>query len=307
MALSGSTDFSLTAQSLIKHALKEINVFGVGETLDAEEFNDAKETLNMLLRSWQHSMRFAWLVKDATLFLVSGQQSYDLYSTGDHCTDSLTETALAADVDSGAASITVDSITGITDGGYIGIRLDDGSIQWTTVDGSPSGVTVTLDDALTDDASEDAAVYFYTTRLAVPERILNARYDDDTSETPLTEYDQRQYETLIQSKDSTGCPTIYWPKRNIDRMTVYVWPVDTETTGKLIMSVLTTINDIDNVNDSLHLPVHWYRALKYSLAVELSPGYGRDPSRLLLAMAESALMDAKTTQIGDGSIEPVFR
>jgi len=56
-------------------------------------------------------------------------------------------------------TIDVNSISGLADDDSIGITLDDGTLQWTTVNGTPAGDTVTLAEALPDDAAIGNVVY----------------------------------------------------------------------------------------------------------------------------------------------------
>jgi hypothetical protein len=44
-------------------------------------------------------------------------------------------------------------VTGVATTYNIGVQLDDGTFQWTTVNGAPSGFTVTLTAVLTDSAA----------------------------------------------------------------------------------------------------------------------------------------------------------
>jgi hypothetical protein len=58
--------------------------------------------------------------------------------------NTVSTTTLTADMATGASSITVTSISGISDEDSIGIGLDDTTIHWTIVDGGPTGLTVKL-------------------------------------------------------------------------------------------------------------------------------------------------------------------
>jgi hypothetical protein len=49
--------------------------------------------------------------------------------------------------------LTVAAITGVASGDIIGILLDDGTTHWTTVNGAPSGSTITITAALPSDAA----------------------------------------------------------------------------------------------------------------------------------------------------------
>jgi hypothetical protein len=51
-------------------------------------------------------------------------------------------------------------VTGVATTYNIGVQLDDGTFQWTTVNGAPSGSTVTLTAVLTDSAAP--ATWFWS-------------------------------------------------------------------------------------------------------------------------------------------------
>ena len=55
-------------------------------------------------------------------------------------------------------TILVDDITGFSDGDFLGIALTDGSQHKTTIDGAPSGNTITIDDGLPSGASNNAVL-----------------------------------------------------------------------------------------------------------------------------------------------------
>jgi hypothetical protein len=76
------------------------------------------------------------------------QNTFDLLTT-------LSSGASATDT-----TIDVTSATGVTSGDIIGILLDDGSTQWTTVNGAPSGTTITITDALTGNTASGNSVGF---------------------------------------------------------------------------------------------------------------------------------------------------
>jgi ethanolamine utilization microcompartment shell protein EutS len=68
-------------------------------------------------------------------------------------TDFYNQVTLSADASEGDTTITVSSATNISDDDNIGITLDDGTIQWTYVNGTPVGNVVTLGEILDGDAS----------------------------------------------------------------------------------------------------------------------------------------------------------
>lgn len=78
MALSGSTDFTLTAREVIYDALRRIGVSDITQTPNAEDVQVGLTQLQHLLNSWQLTGPHLWLKKEGTLPLTQGTDSYDL-------------------------------------------------------------------------------------------------------------------------------------------------------------------------------------------------------------------------------------
>lgn len=90
MALSGSYDYSVTAQDIIEGAMRVLGLLESGETPTATELADGLEALNLLVKSWQHSpnpvMRGVqpWHRVETTIdtSVVTAKQSYTLAASG---------------------------------------------------------------------------------------------------------------------------------------------------------------------------------------------------------------------------------
>lgn len=67
---------------LIKSSVRAIGSISVGETLDADEANEALETFNELLESLSLSTQGVWNQPTQTLTLTSGQATYTIGSGG---------------------------------------------------------------------------------------------------------------------------------------------------------------------------------------------------------------------------------
>jgi len=70
-----------------------------------------------------------------------------------------TSTTVAVGAVTTDLTVDVADITGFTDGEPIAIRLDDGTLHETTIDGSPAGATITIDDAFPSAAGIGNAVF----------------------------------------------------------------------------------------------------------------------------------------------------
>lgn len=295
MALSGVTTITYTRDQLITDALLAMGVIGEGQTPSNDMLTKATRTLNAMMKNWVARGIGLWLSRRITMALAYQTESYLLGPSGWHCTYSMVETELGADASSGATSITVASITGITNGDYLGIQLDDGTMQWTTVNGVPAGTTVGLAAALTDDANEEAVVFAYTTKISRPLGIvdLNVR-DAYGNEIPLTPISREEY-TAMSLKSSLGKPSQFYYDPQLTDSRLYVWPTASNVSDRLVGSVKAPIQIFVNATDNPEFPEEYYSALKFGLAVLESPSY-HVPDRTfnkLVGLAESTFADAE--------------
>ena len=160
MTISSSYNFDLTVGSIISAALRKLRVLSRGETLQDYQLANCMEALNLMAKTWQREGIGIWLNEELTVYQSDGGYSYELGPTGDHASPEGVKTELSADAASGAASFTVDSVTGMSAGDNLGIELDDGTVQWTMVD-TIATLTVTPADALDGAASTDNHIYSY--------------------------------------------------------------------------------------------------------------------------------------------------
>jgi hypothetical protein len=278
MSTSGATTFSQNRDELIGSALRKVNAFESGETPDAQSVSDASDALNAMVKHWQGTGIHIWRTQEAILFPQASQASYNLGSTStDRAAGPYTQTELTADAALGASTITVDSITGISTTYNIGVQLDDGTIQWTTVNGAPSGSTVTLTATLTDSAADGNLVLVYQSLLVRPLKILSARRYNFASaiDTPLTEMDRIEYQEM-PNKTSTGSVNgFYYDRRGGSNALaiLYLWPTPANAEDAIKMTVARPIEDFSAAGNDADLPQEWIRAIEWGLADEIADEY----------------------------------
>jgi hypothetical protein len=78
MAISGSTDFSVTRDQLIEGALRICGVIAPGETPTTAMYTGASEALNMLVKAWQSDGMPLWAMSEYTITLTNGDNSYTI-------------------------------------------------------------------------------------------------------------------------------------------------------------------------------------------------------------------------------------
>lgn len=274
MATSGSTDYNDTRAELVTDALVLCGAVAAGDTPSAEDSTYAVRQLNRMVKAWQADGTHLWKTEEAVVFLTKGTTKYTLSSTGDHASISHVKTELAADAASGAGTITVDSITGISNADQIGVELDDGTLHWTTVNGAPSGTTVTLTASLAGAASTDNHVYAYTTRLARPLRMTSARRRDEAgNDIPMLEWSRVEYfDTPNKTAEAPSTAAYYDPQLTAGEL--HLWPAPNTVKDRILLTVDMPIEDFDAAGNNPDLPQEWLDCLVWNLADRLVPSYG---------------------------------
>jgi len=292
MATSGSYDYSLTAADIIQAALEDINQLEAGESVDSDDSTVALRTLNQLVKQWQGNADMAQGLKihtrqRVTLFLAKNQTQYLIGpgSSDARATTSYGRTTLSADEASGQTTISITSNTDsttkpgttvtMTAGDIVGIVLDDGTIHWSTISGTPAS-TMDIDDATGGAASSGNYVYWFTSRaqrfVAIEKAVLRDENLDDYSVKVYT--DVQQYESL-PDKDGTGDPTaiLVEPLRTQTRVTLDFAPQNVEK--QLRLTVIYPSEDYDATTDDIAYPQEWFAALEWELARRLAPKFNR--------------------------------
>lgn len=278
MTTSGTYVFSHNRDQLLRSALRKAGAFSSGEDIDSDAITDAAAELNSMIKHWQATGINIWTVQEVFLYPVANQVRYTLgSSTTDHATAVDVETTLASAASAGASTISVTSATGIATTYNIGIQLDDNTFQWTTVNGAPSGTTVTLSAVLTGAAASGNVVIVYQTSLVRPLKILSARrYNLDSGiDTPLTEMDRIEYQEMPNKTTAGSVNSYYYDRRGGANSTglIYLWPAPADAGEIIKMTAARPIQDFNVAGDDADLPPEWTAAIEWNLALPLAIEY----------------------------------
>ena len=293
MATSSSYNWSLTGTEIITEALELIGVLGAGGTLNSDDQATCLRSLNGMVKTYASKGIGLWKNVKASLIPSYEGYSYSIGPSGDNCSTGMYKTELSATSDSGDSTITVDSDDNITNGDYIGVELDDKSVQWTTVNGVPAADVVTLTAALTDDVSVDSHVYNYTSLIQRPTEIVEARsVSSSGNESPLSIVSRQQYMAL-SNKTSTGpAGQIYYDPLLTDGK-MYVWPACSDVQEYIKFTCKIQIEDFDSASNDADFPQEWLLPLAWNLAVIVAPKFGKQLDQVFLATAIDMLQSVK--------------
>lgn len=268
MATSGSTSFNLTTNEIAREAFEVLQMATEGEDYTGSEYVSARRSLNLMLATWQAQGIHLWTYTEVTLFLVAGQQAYILESsnaTNEHTRTVLTSAAVDTDV-----TVTLDDVTDLADGWFIGIMKNDNNLFWTTVNGAPVGNDVTLTDALDGDAAADQEVFFYETGVAPVERVLNIRRTDGfINETPLNHISHQEFFDLPTKTATGGLSEAYYDRQR-DNGVLYLWAVPADSQQLVKLTSERRLEDFVDTDDDPDFPKYWLEAAIFNLAVRLA-------------------------------------
>lgn len=268
---SGSINFSVNANDIVTQACKELGTYN-GGSINAAQLSDGLFKLNCLVKQYQAGLLPGLMEFSRKRAYLFPQKAQAVYSLGtDKATNSYIETTLSATSPTSDTTLTVTSITGITANQTIGVLLDTGYVQWTTVSGSPSGSTVTIATGLTSQATSGARVIAYTTTLERPLRILEAAVrNTDNVDVLLAPITLKTYESLA-NKSAEGTPLRFYQESQIETLDLYFDYAFSDADQVVRLVYLSTIDDFDESTDTLDYPQEYFRFLYYALAIDWAP------------------------------------
>jgi hypothetical protein len=311
MATSGSWNLSRSAANIITAAYECLGVIIPGGTVPTAHSTMALSRLNTLVKQWQgdadgfpglhivHRQR-VWL------FLAKGQHQYLIGPESTHARATTTPGRTTLSAAEAAAQTTI-SITSNTDttthpgstvtmtaSDIIGVELDSGDIDWSTISGTPAS-TADMAAGLDSGAAAGNFVWWFTARaqrfvLCEAAVIRDENYND----TPIAVYHEvAQYEEGVADKYSDGTPTaiLIEPLRVATRVTLNSQPTD--VTQQIVLTVQYPAEDLDSTSDDIAFPQEYLAALEWELAFRLAPAARAPWTAAHEANRQSALATAR--------------
>ena len=307
MTTSGSVDFSVSRDNILTDALILVGAVGPDDTVPTNWTTHAARQLNKVVKALGAKRVGLWARKTGYILPVSGTNAINLGPSGGHATLAYTRTALAADVADDATTIIVDSATGISNTYYIGIEMSTGDMHWTTVNGAPSGTTITLTTGVTETCNAGAYVWVYQTKLQRPLRIVSAYTSNLTDSTTPSDVEidivSKQEYDFQNTKTTESSPNMLVYDPQLDNGTTFIWPRFEDGKSIVVISFQRPFEDFDASGDTPDFPQEWYDALCYLTAVRLAPVYGMPGAerQMLQSDSDKALNMALENEPEEGS------
>lgn len=296
MATSGSIDFNMTALEIVQAAVSICTERASEIPLTSNEISDGLKTLNRMSKHWQTKFHL-WKRKEGVIFLRTGVNKYQLGGTSPDKSCLLSDfvnTTITTAAVTGATTLVVSSTTGMTALDKIGIQLDDGTRQWTTIVSVDSATGLTITAALTDDVAIGNTVFTYTTDLERPLRVESTRRGLITNDVQveLNKISRQQYMAQT-NKASQGTPTSFFYSPRLTDGEYYIWQTANTVNQVLYITYNATLEDFDTSTNNPDFPVEWCDALVWNLAERIAFEYqvGIEKLSLIKVNAEQYLDD----------------
>lgn len=281
MAVSGSYDWATTRNEIIEFAYKNLGVIAEDGTPTATQYTNGAFYLNGIMKLLVAEGMPLWALKKAYILPTADTNTFNVgISQTSNVVSSYTRTTLSAAAATSATALTVAAITGISANDALGVELDDGTVHWTTVNGAPSGSTVTATTGLASAASSGNNVYAYTTtnRITRPIRVVQAHRVESSSsnEVEINIVDRTVFEAL-PTKTTEGNPIqLYYDPQGSPGSPgiINIWPRFPDGDTYIRFTYHRPPSDFDGANDEPDIPQEWYLYLVYSLTQAMIPMSG---------------------------------
>ncbi len=315
MTTSGSFSFTVNRDQVIRDAMLNIGKLDEVENPSAQDITDCNLKLNMLIKQWMGGTDFApgikvYKRKWGYLFLNNATNKYTVGPGGTGWTNSFVRPVTTSTALSGAASITVPSTSGIAANYNIGIALDSGALQWTTVL-SVVGLTVNLNAALTGQSSSGSQVFCYQTTAQQPLNIETAVLRDQfNQDTPLNFMRTvEDYANLPSKTDVTNIsdPTSIYYEFQLTNSFIYTDCGAAQDVQKyIVMSYMEPVQDMVNPNDSFDYSQECFLALSWGLSKQIAPMYNMPWTQVMEAnyMAAVQIAGHKDAEVNTMYFQP---
>lgn len=144
---------------------------------------------------------------------------------------------------------------------------------------------------------------FNTTR---PQKIEEINFQQisgtTTLELPIEIINQDQWAAISVKTITSNLPTRMWPQYTYPNAILNFWPIPSITSNVIIWS-WKPLTDFGALTTTITLPPGYSKAIRYNLAVELAPEYGKNLDPVVIAQATASKaaikrMNSPTTLMG---------
>jgi hypothetical protein len=282
----------MTAEKVIEKAFGKIGVKVAEQSLQASEIQDGLDELNIMLKAWQGQGLHLWSKTEGVIFLDKGKTDYLLGATGDEATDfddfvSTTTTNAEAAL---AVVIEVSDTTGMIALDNVGIALDSGIRHWTTIVSVDSPTQITITTGIPTVSEAGSTVFTFTDLIKRPLRVIGARRKTFNVDSEIEVPVMSRFDYFNQpAKEAQGTVVNYYYSPQLGNGRFYVWQTADSIDDFVRITYERPIEDIDDKENNLDMPVEWLQAIIYNLAARLADDYDAPVAKVQSVIGKAAV------------------
>lgn len=286
MAISSTDTFKSTKAQVINDAFQTLTIYGVGESVSAEDYTFASRVLNRMIKAWGADGLHLWTKTEAVLLFDQYRERYSLgFDARAVNADELVTNRLRTDTLLAETLIEVDSVVGMSVNDNIGIVLNDRSLFWTTIIAiNDADNAILLAAGLPIASTQGFLVYTYSTTITKPMKILEyarvaSGFDSGQYSTlvevPVSSQAYMDYKALSTKTSNASHITQFMYNPYVDYGNLYVFPRPSDCSYRLNFTYERRLADIIDASDNFDFPSEWEEAIVYQLAMRLARPFGR--------------------------------
>lgn len=129
---------------------------------------------------------------------------------------------------------------------------------------------------------------FNTSRpMKIEKALVQLVSSNPSIEIPMDILTEEQYAGIILKGNQSTYPLYLYEENTFPLDTVNVWSVPSAV-NNIVLYSWKPLTQVASLSTVLSLPPGYQRALRYSLAVEIAPEYGKEPSSVVVEIASAA-------------------
>lgn len=263
------------ALDLVTRALRAVGAYAAGEPIDPDDANDVFQTMNDMLETWSNSTMMVPYVTEIIHALTTNTYQYTIGqggAIGGTCTGSISGTTL--------------TITAIPNG-------DIALGQYITGSGVTAGTRITkfltgsgLTGTYQVNTSQTVSSTTLSTYYQRPLRINSAYVLVSQLSYPVVPINVEQYE-LIGFKTLQGpWPRVLYYQPSYPVGNITYWP--SPGSGQMHLFAETVLQGFGSLAENVDLPQGYNLAIRWNLAEQLLPEYGKNDPVMVAMIKENA-------------------
>lgn len=266
------------ALDLVTRSLRMLGAYAPGEAIDAEDANDAFDTMNDMLQTWSNATMMVPYKTEIIWTLTTNQADYTIGQGG----------TIGGTV-TGSISATTLTVTAVTSGNlalgqYLtgsGITAGTQIVKFLTGAGGIGTYMVNIDYTSTPVSSTTITTYYER-----PLRINSGFVRVSSLDYPVFPLNIEQYELIgLKTLNGPWPKYIYYqPSSPVGNITC--WPVP--ASGEMHLFAETVLQGFVTLSDTVTLPQGYNRAIITNLAEILLPEYGKNDPVMVQLIQQQA-------------------